>query len=243
MSKIFVSIDFESHRPGDWVGFGCVIVTYPEGDVLDSLEVICDRSKEPWKAETLGFWHKHPTALDYLLKRGSGMDPLVAENQIVEYILYIKSTFPGFYLISDNPSFDVGMLNNILLRHGHSVVADRVNGLYHQTICTWSTRLAYTMMSGVGTKHLDDHYAKKLGNVHRNVHSLIHIRHTPVSDCAYIIYNHFKVLDLMGLRKKNAIASKSNLDSNRRFIPLPIQHFDLQKAVCVARHGDAGSAI
>jgi hypothetical protein len=95
------------------------------------------------------------------------------------------------HFVSDNPQLDIRILDSILETHDEFPISIRVlpnkKQLYYPTLCTWTFRLATSRIVG---NHLPPR------KPYRGVDFLKGTRHTPLVDCAKILSNHFKILDI-----------------------------------------------
>lgn len=194
---IYLVIDFECFQPNIWQSIGIVLYDRPNdrsrGKVIRYLHLSCDREHTPMTPSTKRFWQKHEEAFMYNYNHGKGKCPLEQEKRICEFISEVKRTYPNFYLISDAPEYDVGIMNSILLRHGYDTMSHRNKTTYFQSICTWSTKktldlLAIPIIERRIVKHNDG------------------LMHTPISDCLHILNQYFCILETIHINKGQCIA-------------------------------------
>ena len=204
----FVTIDFESYNTGVWWTCAIVAMEYRSGNIKSIAEFACDRSELAMCENTAGFWDKHGDAFLINHEHGKGRDVEQEEKKICAYIVHLKKTDPSFYLISDSPSHDVMLLDEILRKHGHDPISKRSDTTFHQTVCTWSFRLAVGHLLNVKPRnviHTFRHFSarRKIESDIRSKHVVFEDRvynigpsHTPLCDCFNILLNHFKILDI-----------------------------------------------
>jgi hypothetical protein len=195
IGKVYVCIDFESANPDMWCSFGAVVASYPQGTILDTIEVRCSRTGEDFE-HTSTFWKQHPKAHKH--NTTNTLDPILAEKHIVSFIEQLNRKYFNFYLVSDNPSNDVRLLDNILIDHDMKGIAFRPNG-YRQSICTWSFRIGIQRSMKLSTQTVStiirDH-------VHRHKKTPLYTmmsageRHTPLVDACHILQQHFIMMDI-----------------------------------------------
>lgn len=202
--KVFMTIDFESvNQNGKWFAYAIMIASYPSGEILDTKESICHRSVEDYDDVTRDFWEKHPEAYEQLMWKSSNNTPEQQEIELCKYVSNILLKYPHIYIISDNPQYDIRLLDNILERHSFSPVALRSNNLYLQCICTWSFKMG--VISILGKPH--KHFFTKKPNISKNrrVDDYFGPKHMPIADCAYILSQHFGVMDIVNSIQHNRL--------------------------------------
>jgi len=227
--QTFVAIDVENFDIGAWFSMAFVISRYPSGSIVAMEEIFVDRSEQViHNGSVADFWLKNSDAFDYNMRRGIGVSEAVAEQRVCNYIEELRRKTPHFFCISDNPSFDIAILDNILTKHGFAPLSDRGGDLYAQVLDTWSYRLSLARIFNTKSARLfyHPHVCKLLGlpelnraieraseetssivpdyclkEQHRHQHR-VSLRHTPLHDCCEISSSFFKCLDLA-----NAIGS------------------------------------
>ncbi len=144
-------IDFESDRNGTWTCFAAVVICWSSQKLLQYVQIghstkgvpepagPTEEQKE-FDADLLAFWKRHPDAQQYNAKLCARHTKPEAEKIITEFVKGVKSSWPNFYLLTDNPSLDVRLLDNILLQNGSTPVSYRTKatGKYRQPVCLWS---------------------------------------------------------------------------------------------------------
>lgn len=205
---VYVAIDVEAYpNPSTWQAFGAVAITMPECRVLYHINVYCDRSDIPvyeHDANNVAFWQKHATAFMNNRTRGMGRSASDAEHDIVNFIDTLKLNCPHFYLVADCPAFDLRIVNNILDRHGRTPLSNRGGGVFHQPICTWSTRLTLQTMIGVNSLDLKVLCASSSSTTDNNNTNQIALLakhaglpHTPLSDAFRILHRYLSIIEFM----------------------------------------------
>jgi hypothetical protein len=204
----FVTIDFESYNPGVWWTCAIVAMEYRSGKVKSIQQFACDRTNVDMCVDTQVFWKGHEQAFLLNQEYGKGRNVENEEKKICEYIQQLKETNPSFYLVSDSPSHDVQLIDSILRKHGHDPISKRSETKFHQTVCTWSFRLAVGHLFNVKPRSLL--YTFRTHTTSRKIESELRTGfivfeektysigppHTPLYDCFHILLNHFKVLDI-----------------------------------------------
>lgn len=190
-SECYLSVDFEILNR-QWWTCALILVEYPSGNVIRSL--VTGHSNVQFNNVGAGpdstnetFWRANPDAYHENLRISSGCSKMEAEKQIVNFVTSVKLYHPRFYAISDNPSVDIGTLDDILTRHSLSRLSSRNNhGLYLQCICTWSHRMTLKSIMQLSNKELDtllDCHRIKI-NIGTSDHRKI-IKHTPFGDALH----------------------------------------------------------
>ena len=175
----FVSIDFECFNPNIWQSMGVVI--YDKSGIKETFSSHCER-EPPYTKETRSFWKKHHDAYVYNHTLGKGRDVRDEEKRICLFIQQIKRKYTRCYMLSDNPEFDISLLNDILTRNGYTIISHRSSKVYLQTICTWTSRLILKML---GVRQL------KMDIIKYDGHD---IHHTPIHDCKRILNDYLCTL-------------------------------------------------
>lgn len=137
MAMAVVSIDVEKVDPSSgWWSVG-IAVASSTGILLETFEVGCQRSVTG--STNSGFWNDHKAAVEYNTKLAAGNTQKVAEKHLLEFFDSISSKYGSdFMLLSDNPVFDIGVLDEILVRNGRKESCHRNGGMYRRPMCVWS---------------------------------------------------------------------------------------------------------
>jgi len=207
----YVVIDVEAIEPNVWLSIGILQAIYPSGAIVSMKEFFVDRTEmarhiahEP----TAAFWQTHDMALQYNLSNGHGVQEDDAEQNICRYINQLRQHNPHFFMVSDNPAFDIRILDNILAKHGHAPLSDRKRDMFAQVLCTWSFRQSLAQTVGIKSPKLFTHpnICRLLGCVgtsyvtSRAVEKAAKrkgaLPHTPIRDCANTLSIYFKCLDV-----------------------------------------------
>ena len=181
MIKQYLVIDFECMQPNEWQSVG--IVLYEQDTICRQFHTACERTYDTMTVSTREFWNKNSKACDYNLDFGKGKDSATEEVAICNFIMEVKRDYPNFYLISDAPEYDIGLINNILVRHGYQIMSHRSSKIYFQTICTWSSKKTLDMM-GILIQSEDLVGISDSGL----------LPHTPIFDCMRILNDYLCIL-------------------------------------------------
>lgn len=152
-----------------------------------SLTSACERQVDEYDQYTLNFWNQNPKVHAMLQQEGSGNCVAEEEKKLCDFISHAFIEYPNVITVSDNPHFDMAIMNNILQKYQCPPIALR-SGRYFRPLCTWSFAQAFR-----ATKHVIDNNS----NTGRDVDKKVVIRHHPFWDCCWILSQHFKMLDAM----------------------------------------------
>jgi len=176
---VYVVIDFECFQPNLWQSIGILLYNADTHCLIREFHTACERVCPRLSTTTQDFWQKHPRAFLWNCAAGKGKVARVEEVRICTFIKEAKAEFPRFFLIGDNPEYDVGLLNTILARNGHTVISRRNANLYFQSICTWSSK---RVLDRLGIPILDQellHLPPMQGETN--------LAHTPLYDCRKVL--------------------------------------------------------
>lgn len=190
MTTQYLVIDFECLQPNEWQSVGIVLYERSStgtGTILRQFHAACDRGCMSMTPSTRTFWNKHHEAFMYNVNYGKNNLVEVEEAAICMFIASVKRSYPRFYLISDAPEYDIGLMNNILGRHGYQSMSHRAKKVYFQSICSWSSKKTLDML-GIAIQSADVVGLKAL------VASGL-LPHTPIFDCMRIINEYLCILD------------------------------------------------
>ena len=194
MPHHYLIVDFECTEPNQWQSVGIVLYERrgTRGRIVRTLHVACDRGDLLPSSASQAFWTRNRAAFDYNVKMGKGRSIETAETEICAFVSEIKGSFPHFFLLSDNPEYDVALLNSILTRHDLPVMSHRSETIYHQAICTWTSRRTLGLL---GIKH----QTTDLVGLGRYQAQGI-LAHTPLFDCMKILNDYLCTLDMVTAR-------------------------------------------
>ena len=188
--SVYMSVDFETiNQTGDWWAYGCMVANYPKGEILLSIESYCQRNEKDFDAPTLSFWNNHEVAFQRLQQLSLSCDEVMEELKLCQFIQKVLTDYPDVQVLSDNPQFDLRLLDNILLKHNFPVIGIRRHS-YQPSICTLSYKNG--VKSILGRKRFDNMQCLTT----RNVGQFSGIAHCPLFDCSVILANHFSVMDI-----------------------------------------------
>ena len=207
--KVFLCMDFETtNRQDNWYCVCMLVATYPSGKILHSFEKYCTVTKEDFDQETLIFWNQHEEAYKSNDKHRNAMSQSDVEKEICKFISDIRSKYLGFYVVSDNPTFDICILNQILQRYKYDKIMFREDG-YFQPIDTWSYRLGICNLLQISARRIQK-VSRNLYQIQREIENIGGLHHTPKADCARMLSEHFRVRDFI-LFNNNKNTSKKNI--------------------------------
>lgn len=198
---LFVCIDFEAQTSGSWSSFGLLAVSTTSTGyktVLHCEVGHCEDDRSGASVDpdpvTSAFWKGYPEAHGYNRLLNGQCSRADAEQKIVDTVDRLRSDFPDFRLVGDNPTFDVKLLDQILTAHGRDPICFRQPlRTYRQPICTWSYRTARVhenlpvpkrVAVGAGLpRFLSAAGVPECGP-----------KHTPLFDCAHTLLAFFMML-------------------------------------------------
>jgi hypothetical protein len=200
--KVIMCVDIEifQHQP-KWSTIGILIVKWPCGSILDSFETGCARGTNSLSRETKLFWDKYPSAYKYNIELCKNKKVYEEEKNISHFVSTWLKKHPNIYIISDNPTFDISMLQNIY--QNNAIREDQKdplpsimirNGNYYQPICTWSVKRTLQLMFNVNFKYIPRALYREVSQM---ANDPLHILHTPLYDCSKIVSEYFLMLDYM----------------------------------------------
>lgn len=192
---IYVAIDFEAvNKKGLWWACGIVVCETPSQKVLFSHMHVCKREKEDFDDTTMKFWKNHPGAFNLLKNFPRTRPPAVCEAQICTQLTTLFATYPKVFFLSDNPQFDIAILDSMLQRHDLPTIAHRCENMYMHTICTRSFFIGAKMAR---RGHVSRMYYPQGSELQRLLVS--GFDHTPIKDAARIISQHLAVLKSLSM--------------------------------------------
>lgn len=204
MTKHFLTIDFESvTQTSKWFAYALMLVEYPSGKIVQCKEGGCKRVLSEYDVESKIFWNKHKNAHDYLLKKHENVsdDIEIEEFNLCSCIRQIIQDFPNVYIVSDNPQYDIRLLDNMLEKYNFPPISVRGPDIYYQCICTWSFQLATLALLDLKREDINNYLHNNKLLKQRQIDSYFGLRHTPTADCARILNEHFQLMDIVYHKK------------------------------------------
>mmetsp|Transcript_20776 Transcript_20776/g.29273 ORF Transcript_20776/g.29273 Transcript_20776/m.29273 type:complete len:238 (+) Transcript_20776:300-1013(+) len=214
-SCVFVAIDCEKlpfSKTTDWDTLSVAAVLMPENTLLGQIQVGNPESRETLAGvgkcippnPTSDFWKAYPVAYQFncdlireSVRRFSTSKHV--EEHICKFVESLRELYPRFWLISDNPSFDIRIIDNILHRHGNASINFRSASVFLQPICSWSFKRALQMAwhRGVGKPDVSQHLSKlrpidseeETERLQRGLAG----RHTPLYDALVTVYEFWEL--------------------------------------------------
>lgn len=134
----YLFVDIECIAGKEWINVAAVMVDMNNWTVEDYLDVHhYDAREQKMDRSTVKFWAANKDALDHIELQTDGTRE-AAEKNICEFFNSLEG---AYWIVSDNPSFDVAIVDDIMLKHGHRRTCFRQTGEYHQPLCSWSYTL------------------------------------------------------------------------------------------------------
>ena len=148
-----------------WFGFSVAICTYPMGSIIDSLTRILNVPFDEFDEPRRRFWNDvHPASLAYLRSEGKDMKFREEfEKELSSFVRRAHDKYPKLVVTSDNPTFDIRLLDIILLKHKVPAVCFRSDGTWTHVVDTVSYQNAVQ----------DFYKATDLRKVHQSIFGLI----------------------------------------------------------------------
>ena len=204
MEKIVLCVDIEvfQHQP-KWTTIGIMVAKYPCGSILDMFETGCVRQTNTIAPDKRSFWNKYPDAYEYNIKLCKNKKVYEEEKRISAFVSKWMKKHPNLYIISDNPAFDIAMLQTIYQNNAQRNDPTQTNissitireGQYYQPVCIWTMKRCVQLLTGTNIKYL------KQKNKHHAISNMAHdknnILHTPLYDASKIIDEYFLLLDFI----------------------------------------------
>jgi hypothetical protein len=183
--KYVLCVDFEAcNTNGTWLAFAAVIMEYPSRRIMSSIEHSIQRMEYEYDHKTKRFWQKHKQAFRYITQRARpAQERFQVEQYLVSFLRDAHWRYPDIQVISDHPTFDLRLLDNILERFGVSLCSFRQDGSWHHPICTISYKKAVDVI-------LHQQPVTK-----RFVNPIVSIPHTPLYDSVQICLDYFETID------------------------------------------------
>jgi hypothetical protein len=196
-SSVYLVIDFECFQPNLWQSVGILLYDADNHCLVREFHTACERGGTKMSTATRDFWRQHPCAFLWNCSAGKTKLARSEEIRICAFIEQAKADYPNFFLISDNPEYDVGMLNNILERNGHALMSRRNSRTYFQSICTWSSKRILDLL-GIPIWEQD---LLQLPPMPVDTD----LAHTPLYDCRRVLNTYLCLLSTIAMvRSQNA---------------------------------------
>lgn len=171
------------------------------------------------------FWTTHSVAFTKNKTLAGSRSRQQAESEIVNFVQRIKKQFPRFYALSDNPSLDIDLLDQVLVSHAQPRLCIRNDQcMYFQCLCTWSYRLAWRRtlskctrnpLTCVCFKCRRNHKRLKINVEHMNF-GQTNLKHTPFYDVVQTIEEFLHMREQVHLENKvdQHAQSKAEVDTH-----------------------------
>jgi hypothetical protein len=170
--QYFATVDFEaSDAKGSWFAYGVAVTTFPSAEVLFLRSGV--RARQHVDKVTSEFWDLNPDASAYFEARS--LEAPATELDICAAVDEIFRSFPGVIFVSDNPCFDIFILDSIL-RSNNKPPVSLYSGIYIKPVCTSSFEAAVRLTRGKSFRKQNKCYFGP--------------PHTPAADCVSILMSH-----------------------------------------------------
>lgn len=140
-------IDYESchaRMERSWLAFCAVVVHYPSGVVCERLDGYVTRPLSEYDLPRQTFWsQRFPRAHRYIEDQARQLNRPAEEQELalVGFARAMHDKYPHLRLLSDNPTFDLGLLNTWLERYGRPSMMHGQRGNYVHPYCLHTGRL------------------------------------------------------------------------------------------------------
>ena len=200
--RTYVCIDVECFQPLQWQSIGVVVVAYPSGCIIDTLEIgVSGCEVSPLCKD---FWDTHTESFAYNLALGTGKTRVNQENELCAFIEHILDVRPHAFILSDNPSLDIAIVDSIFYRQRSRSMLIR-NGRFYPAVDAWSART--TLQYVVGQLITVDTYCTR--DITIMWRTGVTTDHTPLRDAAKVVSRYFSVLDMLNHIKYKLYANKT----------------------------------
>lgn len=203
MGRVYMAVDFENIDTNVWWTAAFVICHYPSGDILEEHLFYADRSKHQIESDAIKcFWDNNIEAFEHN-QSCANREPLEEEKKMCLFIEDIKKRMPYFFLVSDHPTFDIHILDDILVRHGKTIMSNRSPTMFRQPLDCWSYSLNLAHILNTSIKYINDHpraLATSLRTdrwIYIKLHSEeYYYKHIALNDTYRMLVNFFRILDI-----------------------------------------------
>jgi hypothetical protein len=200
--RTYVGIDVECFQPRKWKSIGIVVVTYPSGRIVDSMEIGTQHSDVSKTCQE--FWDRHPKSFEYNVALGHGTDSDAQECIMCTFLERILTVYPHAFILSDNPSLDIAVVEDIFQRKMNRSMLVR-NDRFYPVVDTWSARM--TLQSVIGRMiPQNTTCTRDVTLIWNNAET---IDHTPRMDAYKVVSRYFSVLDTSASIKDSIRTSKT----------------------------------
>ena len=207
MTRIVLGVDIEVFQNAPkWSTIGMIIAKWPCGSIIDTFETGCMRGSNTLATDKVAFWGKHTAAYEYNNNLCKTKKVYEEEERISTFLSKWLKQYPSLYIVSDNPAFDIAMLQTIYQNHAIRQKISPVpsimirNHIYYQPICTWSMKRTIQLITGINAKYMKKYTER---DIYKMSHDLSGIIHTPLFDTSKIIDEYLTLLDFIQLHKHN----------------------------------------
>lgn len=131
--QVVLCVDIEAFQNLKWSTIGIIVAEYPSGNVLDTFETGCMRQSNTVSADKKAFWDKYPEAYSYNVQLCKNKKVYEEEKRISVFVSKWLKRSPTLYIISDNPAFDVGILQSIYQNNAQRCQTKQHVQQFHQS--------------------------------------------------------------------------------------------------------------
>lgn len=198
MQQTVLAVDFEScDARGTWIAFAAAVFQYPGGQMIDSIVRAVRRPVESYDEPRRAFWFaNHLEAHKWIERIAQPITRTHAlEGELCEFVRRAHRNYPHLTVLSDNPAFDLRLLDNMLCDRGMPVCSARDNGAWTHPMCSFSFSVALQKWAVAHNwsemqRHL---LTKTRATQPLNTDPL----HTPLRDVIAMVNRYFVTLDTL----------------------------------------------
>jgi len=194
---MIVTLDFECYpTASNWISVAVICIDKNGNTISSLLEYAKVPKNTTIDPVNIKFWEKNPNALKSNLPTHNHTKKQ-SELRLCNFFTTLRSECPHFFLVCDNISFDILLLNNILKKHKFPSINIRGNGIYHQPLCVWT--LKWQLQNIFGSQKFKDLQSTRstpLVSQMLTDSANSGVKHTPVSDCYAILASYFLLLEV-----------------------------------------------
>jgi hypothetical protein len=139
--KVFLSIDFEAcDGYGKWIAFAVGVFEYYTGTVLHKMIRYIRRPPEEYDTQRQVFWSNNRQAHQWILQHAVDTPANKVEDELCRFVRNMWVLYPRLRVVSDNPSFDIRILDNMLAEREMPLCNMSSRGEWSHVICSYSVQ-------------------------------------------------------------------------------------------------------
>lgn len=213
VNEVYIVWDFETFAPGEWFAVAVCIAEYPSRNILMEYKASIPVPLDNFHPDFREFWEML-APLKLQLDQESRTSHASSSSQYVDYSLEFNKKrrelcqfmrkahvrYPRLRTISDNPGVDLAILDRMLVQEHLPVMSVRHNGKSAPILDTRSYKLGVMgVINGKANDTVETVHRALFPHAPDNI-TLDYLagleKHIPRHDCARILSQHFKILDI-----------------------------------------------